>query len=476
MRFAVPMMFALLALPTGAWAQAGRPPVATRAPRGPALEATLRWSRGAVDVQPGVGEDARPARAGEVLQRGARVRVSEGGAAELTFANGATVELGERTQVLMFASPTPPLPGQPPSTATTLLRGVMRAHAGVSTNGRPIGIVPISTLASTVFIGRSEALIAAELGGHITRVSVHRGRTRVRAGTREYLVRAGTGTVEEFGRPPLPPHPLLAQPVWLRPPPVRVISGGEPVEVSATYGFRTSPTPPAAAAHWRVQVARDESFHDLVASERVTGDRTRWNSPRLQPGPYYARVTAIDSDRYESPTSEAVRVFVAAPRVVSGEAGADGAPGRVARVEVPDGFRCGLDGAPPISVDRPIPLVPGREHSLFCLSDAAGFDLRGITITAEQAGPLVRDVTLRGITYGESLLSVRLRDAEGHGVPYADIRVTAEQGVTAEPLRESHERGVYTGDVHWPRGVARARFTFLVNGAQRFEEELAQGD
>lgn len=476
MRFMVPILVSLLTVPAGAWAQAGRPPVATHAPRTPSLEATLRWSRGAVEVSPGVGEAMRPARVGEVLERGSRVHVSEGGAAELTFANGATVELGERTQVMMFASPTPPLPGQHPSTATTLQRGVLRAHAGLGANGHQPGLVPISTEAATVFIGRSESVIAAELGGHITRVSAHRGRVRVRAGTREYLVRAGYGTVEEFGHPPMMPHALLAQPVWTNPPPVRVISGGEPVEVTGSYGFRTPPAAPAAAAHWRVQVARDAAFHDLVSNERVNGEHTRWESPRLQPGPYFARVTAIDADRYESPASEAVRVFVAAPRVVTGEQGTDGAPGRVARVEVPDGFRCGLDGAPPIAVTQPIPLVPGREHALFCLSDAAGFDLRGISVTAEQAGPLVREVNLRGITYGESLLSIRLRDAEGHGVPYADIRVTADEGVTTEPLRESSERGVYTADVHWPRGVAHARFAFSINGAVRFEETLSQGD
>ena len=60
MRFAVPMLIAMLTLPAGAWAQASRPPVAARAPRGPTFEATLRWSRGPVEVQPGVGEDARP--------------------------------------------------------------------------------------------------------------------------------------------------------------------------------------------------------------------------------------------------------------------------------------------------------------------------------------------------------------------------------------------------------------------------------
>ncbi len=258
---------------------------------------------------------------------------------------------------------------------------------------------------------------------------------------------------------------------------MRVISGGEPVEVSGAYGFRRQPsTPPAAAAHWRVQLARDAAFHDLVSTQRVPVARTRWESPRLMPGPYFARVMAVDADRFESPASDPVRVFVAAPRVVSGQEPHDGEPGRVARIEVPEGFRCGLDGAPLTAVDRPIPLVPGREHALFCLSDANGFDLRGITVSAEQAGPLVREVHLRGLSYGESVLSIRLRDGEGHGVPYAEIRGQADQGVAVEPLRESSERGLYTANVHWPRGVARARFTFTINGAMTLEQDFSQDE
>ncbi len=399
------------------------------------------------------------------------MHVSEGAIAELTLSNGALVELGERSQMLMFASPTPPPPGRPPSTTSTLQRGSLYVHAAPAANGRQPALVPIETASATVFVGRSDAVVWADLGGHITRVAAHRGRIRVRAGTREYILRAGSGTTEEFGRPPMPFRQLPPQPAWTTPPPARVISGGDPVEVSAAYGFRAASAAPPAS--WRLQVARDERFHDLTVNERLPADRTRWQAS-LAPGAWYARVVAIDADRFEGPASPAARVFVAAPRVVPGRLASEGEPARLASVEVPEGFRCALDGAPPVEVDRPIPLVPGRQHALFCLSDAGGFDLRGITVTAEQAGPLVRDVSLRGVSYGEGVLAVRLRDAAGHGVPYASVAVTNDQGVTVEPLREAAERGVYSAALHWPRGVTRARFRFTVNDAESFEQELSQ--
>ena len=59
-------------------------------------------------------------------------------------------------------------------------------------------------------------------------------------------------------------------------------------------------------------------------------------------------------------------------------------------------------------------------------------------------------------------------------MPYADVTVTADRGVTVETVREARERGVYNAAVHWPRGVQRARFRFAVNGVESFEQELSQ--
>ncbi len=472
MRVHVALVLSALIAPAELRAQASRPVAPPlRVPRGMVLEATMQWFRGSVEVA-APGQGTHPATAGEVLTRGARVVVGEGAAAEVRLANGTTLELNERSSMMMFASPQPSPPDQPPSITTTLQRGVLRIRMGEQQAAHPAMLMPVGTASTTVFVGRSDAMLAADLGGHITRIATHRGRIRVRANTREYILRAGQGVTEEFGRPPTPIRTLPAAPAWLATPPARIISGGEPVEVSVAYGLRGN----AAPAAWRLQVARDADFHDLVVNERRPADARRWESAQLTAGPWYARVMALDAERFEGPASPTAYVFVAAPRVVPGRLAEGATPGRVATVEVPDGFRCGLDGAPPRAVEAPIPLVPGREHALFCLSDTGRFDLRGISVTAAQSGPLVREVSLRGVSWGESVLGLRLRDAEGHGVPYADVTVTNDQGVTVDPVREASERGVYNAAIHWPRGVNRARFRFTINGAESFEQDLAQGD
>ncbi|MFO0606881.1 MAG: hypothetical protein U0324_27155 [Polyangiales bacterium] len=473
-------LLSLTLLPCAADAQARR--LAVAGPAAPASavtppapppavnEARLAWVHGPVEVAqltPNysfTGE--RPAQAGETLGRGARIRVGDGGAAELTLSNGATLRLGERTHLVLFASPNAPPAGQPPITTTTLQRGVLR----VSSPAGNAPLIPVATTATTVFLGRGDGVVQADLGGHITRLAVHTGRMRVRAVSREYILRAGSGILEEFGRPRPPYRQLPPQPVWTSAPPERVVSSGEPVDVTAAFALRGT----SAAATWNVQLARDPAFRDLVASERLPGTAARWTARALPPGAYYARVVAVDTDRFEGLPSAVAHVVVAAPRVVAGQLPQGAAAGQLARVEVPDGFFCGIDGGRMAATAGAIRLVPGRAHHLRCATTPDGTDVREITVDAARSGPLVHDVRMRSIAWGEGVVAVRLADAEGNEVPYADVRAEADRGVTVEPLREARERGAYTAAVHWPRGVTRARFRFSINGADAFEEEIAQ--
>jgi hypothetical protein len=435
-----------------------------------ASEARVAWVRGAVEVSPTTpahtAGEGHALHAGETLSRGARIRVGDGAAAELTLSNGTTLALGERTQLVLFAAPSAPPPGQPPSTTTTLQRGTVR----VTATGASAPLIPLATAATTVFLGRGDGVIYAGLGGHITRIAAHRGRMRIRAVTREYILRAGNGILEEFGRPRPPFRQLPAQPAWTSAPPARVVSSGEPVDVTGAFVLRGT----SVAAHYNVEVARDATFHELVSTERLAGTQSRWSGRALAPGSYFIRVTAVDTDQFESLPSPVARVIVAAPRVVTGALPQGAEVGRLARVEVPDGFYCGLDGGRMAATNGALRLVPGRAHHLRCATTPDGSDVRDITVDATRAGPLVHDVRVRSVGLGEGVLAVRLTDAEGHEVPYAEVSVTADRGVTAEVLREAHERGAYTASVRWPRGVTRARFRFVINGAEVFEQELSQ--
>jgi len=294
----------------------------------------------------------------------------------------------------------------------------------------------------------------------------------VRMPDREYVLRAGNASVEEPGRPRQPYRQLPPQPAWVTAPPERVLSSGEPVDVSATFGLRGS----TVAAGWRVELARDEDFHDLVASERLAGEATSWRARDLAPGRYLMRVTALDNDRFEGLPSTVAPVLVAAPHVVPAVLAGGPQPPRVTLLEVPDGFFCGIDGARPVATNTPIPLSPGRRHAVRCASRPDGDDVREITLTAQQSGPLVHEVRMRNISLDQGVLAVRLFDAEGRAVPYAEVAVTNDRGVVVDVLREARERGVYNAPARWPRGVRRAHFRFTVNGVDTFEEVLSQGD
>ncbi len=143
---------------------------------------------------------------------------------------------------------------------------------------------------------------------------------------------------------------------------------------------------------------------------------------------------------------------------------------------MPDGFFCGIDGARAVATDVPLRLSPGRRHQVRCASTPDGADVREIALTAQQSGPLLREVRVRSTAIDQGVLAVRLFDAEGRAVPYADVTVTNDRGVQIDRIREARERGVYNASMRWPRGVTRARFRFTVNGAETFEEDLSQGD
>jgi hypothetical protein len=451
------------------------PPPATTPTEPPlaANEARLLWMHGAVEITgPDAQEGARPGRVGEVLPRGVRITVGEQGGAEVLLANGTQLSLEERTQVLLFASPLATPQGMPASTATTLVHGAARIRMNPIQSGEGAALLPVAIGTATAFVGRVDGRIVYEHLSHIARLAANRGRMRVRTPEREYILRAGNGALEEPGHPRQPYRQLPPQPQWVTPPPERLLSSGEALDVSASYGLRGS----TVAAEWRVELARDESFHDVVTSARVPGETTTWSARALPPGHYAMRVTALDNDHFESLPSSVARVHIAAPRLVEGVGPGGAAPPRLAALHVPEGFFCGVDGARAVATNVPLRLSPGRRHQVRCASTPDGTDVREIAVSAEQSGPLVREVRVRSTGLDAGVLAVRLFDAEGQALPYADVTVTNDRGVQVDRIREARERGVYNASMRWPRGVTRARFRFTVNGADSFEQELTQGD
>lgn len=453
------------ALPMKAYAQPV--PAERRLP-----EVRLAVVRGRVDVMPANGRAFAPALADTVLPRGARVRTGDDGRAELTLSDGTSISLDPQSLLVVYGNAAPAT--QPASTTTTLIRGTLRLTAP---SGRSTESAPVATQALTVFPGRADATLAAELGGHITRVAVTRGRLRVRFGTHEYLLPAGRAVREEEGAVPSLLRPLPRAPVWRRPPSTRALSFGEPVNVEGVFG----PGAPVAGANvtgYRVDIARDARFRDRLGEQRLGPRETQLRFRSLNPGTWFVRLFALDPDRFESPPSAVVRIEIVAPRVDPGELPTATRAGHRAALVIPAGFFCSLDGSQwATAAERPRLLDPARAYALRCGTTADGHDARATTLTADQVGPLAHDtrVTAPNATTGEATaaatLSLDLRDAEGRPVSLATLDVAAAgPDVVIAALRETETRGRYTAGLRFPVTARELRLRFTINHVLPLEE------
>jgi hypothetical protein len=86
-------------------------------------------------------------------------------------------------------------------------------------------------------------------------------------------------------------------------------------------------------------VAQDARFNELVADVRGLATQTRIEVPRVPPGSFFMRVSAIDAEGFQGPPSAVVTTTVARVSTALDGRGAQ-------TVNVSGGLFCGLDGAP----------------------------------------------------------------------------------------------------------------------------------
>ncbi len=454
---------AFLLSPSGVLAQTA-PPAASDA-----HEATVVALHGAVEAQsPGASTGRAPA-AGEVLAAGTRLSASEGATVVLSLPNGATLTLLPDSQLTLFGSASPPAANAPPSTITTLEYGSVRVSAAADEQ-RPT--IPLTLGTSVVALGRGDAVISSVRRAVRTQVSVHRGRVQVRTGSHVRLVRAGQGVRMTNGAPASSFFSLAAAPSWREAPPRELPTLGGAGPVSLSYSASGGP----GVRSWRVELARDADFRDLVVSERLPPRQLRWDGALQGAGDWYARVSAIDALGLDGVPSSAAHITVTAPAIVPGAEAAGDSPARPATLRAPAGVFCGVDGARLVPVPEPVRLTPARTHTVRCARDASGADAQEFTVTARDAGPVLHDVQLRATGASGRVLSLRLSDLAGIPIPYANVRVTSDAGVLIDDLREASERGVYVAAIQWRGARARIPLRFTVNDGLSFSHDVAIDD
>jgi hypothetical protein len=241
--------------------------------------------------------DRRPGVLHDKLRRGHKVGTADSSAAELTFVDTNRLYLDENTLIVVL--------GQARATTlsrseTTLMNGSLRAHLAALAGEGPTPAALVRTEGSEVEVTPGESKISVDTE-KTTRLAVYRGRSRLRAMKKTVEVAEGFGSKAKKGEPPTPPRPLPAATIWTQALPEKLLADPT-AELSGSYGPGKGDLP--APARYRVQLARDKDFRDIITDTQVDATVVALTVKALPPGIYFARVSAIDEDAFEGPFGE----------------------------------------------------------------------------------------------------------------------------------------------------------------------------
>ncbi len=287
------------------------------------------------------------ARAGKELYRGWRVNTLERASADVTFQDGSTVQMRQNTLIVIYGGVYSP--SRRRTTEASLERGTLRSRLGelrldVKTPTAEAGLQGGSSVVSVDDQGTS--YLSHHKGGE-ARFKLAKGEA--------VRVKSGFGSkAREGDRRPTKPRPLPPAPKW-RSDGSHSFTGVRPIGGS----IQASWLPVKVAVSYRLEVASSRDGKEVVVATSVPSTVTDFEIHRLPDGEYFARVSTIDGEGFESAQSEPWAMTVGSLELQS--PGEEAGREELARSEVsdeppptptvllgtrvvsPDGFRCGTD-------------------------------------------------------------------------------------------------------------------------------------
>jgi len=346
------------------------------------------------------------AKQGKELYRGWRVNTLEQASADVTFQDGSLVQMRQNTLIIIYGGVY--RDARRKTTEASLERGTLRSRLSefrldVKTPSAEAGLDGGSSVLSVDDQGSS--LLSNHEGGDAN--------FKVKMGE-AVSVKPGFGSKAKKGtRRPSKPAPLPATPNWSSD--LDMIFSGIRAEGGTVRGAWSSVE---AADSYRIEIAKDREGGEVVVATKVPASVTSFEIHRLPEGVYFARVSTIDSDGFESPQSAAHAMNVHLVRLdLPGEEPRPGAapgnpekaplPARVlpgTRVVSPSGFLCGTVGH---DKAESFVLEDAGAYQVDCMSsDGSAAPTVEVAVVAtalevlkpEMRAPLVRNAEPRRVT------------------------------------------------------------------------------
>ncbi len=286
-----------------------------------APDAHVTEKQGKVRVRKPAAADWLAANKGMPLFRSWRVNSQEESSAELTFADNSAIYLRENTVVVVYGPSSKR--AKTASTYASLESGTLRTRIGELDSKRPM---VVETPGSETALASGSAVVSVD-GSGTSRIANHDGsdvmvRSRGKR-SKAVSVAVGMGSKVERDKRPEKPRPLPPTPVWE--PGVRHVVGASPTGGTLRGKWK----PVAEAESYRVEIAIDPLARAVVAHVIVPNSITEFEASGLPEGTYYASVSAIDNDKFESIPSPREMMKISMIKVQGGAEGIPGSPLRI---------------------------------------------------------------------------------------------------------------------------------------------------
>ena len=271
------------------------------------------------------------------LWRGWRVNTLERASAEVTFRDTSKVWMRENTLVIIYGSTAGKSRARATGTKAQLDRGALRSRLD------ELAGLTVETPSAQAELRGGDVLVTVDDAG-TSRVANHgtgKAEVRGRGVSRKKRVRlpSGTGSKVRRGKAPSPPRPLPATPIWDTANSTRFVV---PHDGGGT--FRGAWTSVDEAVSYRVEIGLQKAGGFTLSSVTVPANATRFEAHNLPAGTYFATVSAIDDDKFESKPSRLYKAELVPVTLTGPDGGA-----------VPIPAASGDELAPP----TPLTVLPG---------------------------------------------------------------------------------------------------------------------
>lgn len=380
-------------------------------------EATLSRKRGRVQAQaPKAGWTS--ASEGLELYRAWRVNTLEQARALVGFRDDSELVLRENTLIVIFGD-------AQSSTQQRGGRAVLESGALRSRLGELSGVT-VETPTATAKLGEGSAVVAVD-GESATLVSNHEGAATQFASksapAAPVTVKAGYGSKAKKNERPSKPRPLPPRPIWEAGP--RSFATFDSSTISASWHAVPQ------AARYFVEVTSDAGGVQVMQAVYAPAEVTRLEVQGLPTGSYYATVSAIDEEGFESIPAERLEL-------------------RVARIAAPPGS---------ISTEEPLRFYAGTTLTapagLTCRADEAQPHAQQFAVVARNA-PRVAGVSYPG---HQEQLEIECTDGDVTTTVAAEVEIPAFELQEVGDALQLHEGGVATVAIAFEDGWVQTEAT-----------------